>query len=180
MGSEGPAQTDDTSTRLRLSPSLLQSSPAGAMLLLRAVFQPQIVAGLYPAGRLGGTQDVFIGALPHYGSVWQTPAYIKLPLSANIYFSPAKHFLTPYSHTHTYAHTPFGCNKTADQSHWLLTGTDTETCCCWRVAWEMFITHQACRFGQERNNGLIKWRPGAAVGKIHTHTHTHRHLRASF
>lgn len=73
------------------------------------------------------------------------------------------------------AHTPFGCNKTADQSHWLLTGTDTETCCCWKAAWEMFITHKACRFGQERNNGLIKWRPGAAVGEIHTHPRLHPH-----
>lgn len=81
---------------------------------------------------------------------------------------------------HTHSHTPFGCNKTADQSHWLLTGTDSEICCCWKAAWEMFITHKACRFGQERNNGLIKWRPGAAVGEIHTHPHAHPHgLRES-
>lgn len=39
----------------------------------------------------------------------------------------------------------------------------------------MFITHKACRFGQERNNGLIKWRPGAAVGEIHTHPRAHPH-----
>lgn len=80
------------------------------------------------------------------------------------------------THTQAHAHTPFGCNKTADQSHWLLTGTDTETCCCWKPAWEMFITHKACRFGQERNNGLIKWRPGAAVGEIHTHPRAHPHV----
>ena len=89
--------------------------------------------------------------------------------------------LTPSpARAHTHGYTPFGCNKTADQSHWLLTGTDSETCCCWKAAWEMFITHKACRFGQERNNGLIKWRPGAAEGEIHTHPHAHPHgLRES-
>lgn len=80
----------------------------------------------------------------------------------------------PLLSAHT--HTPFGCNKTADQSHWVLTGTDTETCCCWKAAWEMFITHRACRFGQEKNSGLIKWRPGAAVGEIHTRPRRHPHV----
>lgn len=159
-------------------------------------------AALYPAAPLGRTWDVFIWTLPHYGFVCQT--HTPLPLSSKIHFSSAKHArficvthrktlgytfallsllahcLSP-AHTHAHTHTPFGCNKTADQSHWLLTGTDTETCCCWKAAWEMFITHKACRFGQERNNGLIKWRPGAAVGEIHTHPRTHPHgLREKF
>lgn len=82
----------------------------------------------------------------------------------------------PLLSAHTHTHTPFGCNKTADQSHWLLTGTDTKTCCCWKAAWEMFITHKACRFGQEKNSGLIKWRPGAAVGEIHTRPRRHPHV----
>lgn len=74
------------------------------------------------------------------------------------------------------AHTPFGCNKTTDQSHWLLTATDIEGCRCWKAAWEMFITHKACRFGQQKNSGLIKWRPGAAGGEIHTRPHRHPHV----
>lgn len=76
-------------------------------------------------------------------------------------------FIGPLPHYGVHTRTPYGCNKAADHSHWLLTGTDTETCCCWMAAWEMFITHRACRFGQERNSGLIKWRPGAAGGETH-------------
>lgn len=107
---------------------------------------------------------------------------IHLPLCQTDFIRLTHTFLTTFlSHLVSlcHTHTPFGCNKTADQSHWLLTGTDTETCCCWKAAWEMFITHKACRFGQERNNGLIKWRPGAAVGEIHTHTPTCAPMRST-
>lgn len=157
-------------------------------------------AALYPADPLGRTTRRL-----HFGrclimapSEEHTHHFLPLPMYQTHTHTHAlcvKHTentlghtfaLFPYSfscartHICTHSQTPFGCNKTADQSHWLLTGTDSETCCCWKAAWEMFITHKACRFGQERNNGLIKWRPGAAVGEIHTHPHAHPHgLRES-
>jgi len=177
--------------RLCLSPSLLLW---GGNVCPLGCFPTQTVscgcsAALYPSDLLGGTRDVFIGRCLIMAS-FDKHTHTRPPLFSNIHFSSAKH-TSSMQHTlsfrsyslsaaHTHAYAPFGCNKTADQSHWLLTGTDTEICCCWTAAWEMFITHKACRFGQERNNGLIKWRPGAAVGEIHTLLRVHPHgLRES-
>lgn len=135
-------------------------------------------AALYPADPSGKNMRLHLDA----GSLWFCVTNTLLIYSSleNTYLCKAHktHSSTLLHHFSTQlpSHTSFGCNKTADQSHWLLTGTDTETCCCWKAAWEMFITHKACRFGQERNNVLIKWRPGAAVGEIHTRPHTHPHV----
>ena len=191
-----------------LSPSLLLSSPVEEMFFLWADRLPNanIVTRLRccslpsrPFGKNNETSSFW--ALPHYGSIWHTHTHTHHFLSLPMYTSSVPNTHTLYlcnaqkahsatllhcsltpspARAHTHGYTPFGCNKTADQSHWLLTGTDSETCCCWKAAWEMFITHKACRFGQERNNGLIKWRPGAAEGEIHTHPHAHPHgLRES-
>lgn len=185
-----------------LSPSLLLSSPAEVMFFLwadrlsnansvtrlRRCSLPSRPSGMNMRRLHLGASSLWLhltNTHTHTHPFLSLPVYTSVPNTRFICVTHRKHtqlhFFAQLPHSrslsllHTHSHTPFGCNKTADQSHWLLTGTDTETCCCWKAAREMFITHKACRFGQERNNGLIKWRPGAAVGKIHTHPRAHPH-----
>lgn len=150
-----------------------------------AALLPNLLKGIYMTDALHGGKQPRQTVSRYYCQPPSFPlGYRKLP-NAN---TPNTHCLCSAGKSHSArlllpppptsfcTHTPFGCNKTTDQSHWLLTGTDTESCCCWKAAWEMFITHKACRFGQQKNSGLIKWRPGAAGGEIHTRPHRRPHV----
>lgn len=70
-----------------LSLSLLLSSPAEVMFSSGLIGCPMqtvshgCITALYPADPLGRTWDVFIWALPHYGSIWQTHThFLPLPI----------------------------------------------------------------------------------------------------